>query len=78
MNVQIEVPVAGGMCKLLFRPGCSTGGADTNPGVGFDYVSEVQLLANKNNFYGGMGVIGRKDAAVLRDMLNEFLRKHPV
>jgi hypothetical protein len=76
----VEFEVAGGLCRLQFEPGNSTGRAeDTNPGVGFILVSEIAAhRARDGKFYSGSGVFGRSDALRLRDALDQFLAKHPV
>lgn len=71
----IEIPVIGGMCRLKFRPGCSCGeGADSNPGIGFEMVSEVPGFERSDGtFSAGTGVFGRKDAKRLADAIYTFL-----
>jgi hypothetical protein len=76
---KLEVQVAGGLCRLVFEPACSTGpsGCDTSPGVGFTLISSVPARQRPNGgFYTGMGVIGRSDAVAMRDMLDAFIRAH--
>lgn len=69
--------MVGGMCSLQFDMGCSTGpNDDTNPGVGFQLNSPVQCFGSNGHYRHGTGVIGRKDAARLRDALEIFLKNH--
>lgn len=79
MSNTLEIEVVGGLCKLQFRPGSSTGpqGSDTSPGVSFTLVSDHPARQfGDGKFYHGMGVIGRSDATALRDMLEIFLKAH--
>lgn len=71
----VVIDVVGGMVRLTFSPGYSTGRErDTNPGIGFAYESDAEPRRNSTGKYcGGKGVIGRKQAADLRDMLDKFL-----
>lgn len=76
----VEFAVVGGMCRLKFRPGSSSGrGEDTNPGVSFDFISETSRLlpGGDGKFYGGMGVFARSDAKRLADMIYAFLEANP-
>lgn len=78
MSEKLEIEVVGGFCKIRFSPGSSTGpsGCETSPGVGFDLVSDVPTHEMRGKFFHGAGVIGRSDAAALRDMLEIFLKTH--
>jgi len=76
---EVEMEVVGGMCRIKFRTGVSTGpsGSDTSPGVGFDLISDRPALQfGDGKYYHGIGVIGRSDAAALRDALELFLKSH--
>jgi hypothetical protein len=76
---EIEMEVAGGLCRIKFRPGVSTGprDSDTAPGIGFELISEIPARRFPNGmYYHGMGVIGREDATRLRDALEIFLKNH--
>jgi len=65
---RVEFEVVGGMCRLQFDPGYSTGSDDeTNPGIGFS------LIANGQKLQSHHGVFARSDARRLRDMLDLFL-----
>lgn len=77
-NDAIEIDVVGGLAKATFKPGCATGrDDDTRPGVGFDVVAtHVSGPRSDGTFHVGCGVIGRHDAARLRDMLEIFLKSH--
>ena len=71
---ELWIDVAGGCCRLRFRSGGSTGGSDTDPGVSFLLKSDLPAHPTSDGFYwNGMGVIGRSDAAKLRDLLDDFL-----
>lgn len=72
---QVEFEVAGGMCRLQFAPGMSTGmDPETNPGIGFALIGDSPgFKARDGKFYSGMGVFSRSDAQRLRDMLDDFL-----
>lgn len=75
---RVEFDVAGGMCRLQFDPGHSTGREDNlNPGVGFTFIGDTPSRQHSGKYYNGMGVIRRSDAAKLRDMLDEFLTRNP-
>lgn len=73
---EIEMEVAGGLCSLKFVTGVSTGkpGSDTSPGVGFELSSDYPGHERNGKWFHGMGVIGRADAARLRDELEIFLK----
>ena len=76
MTREVEINVAGGMCRLTFKTGVSTGlsGSDTSPGVGFELLSEVPAFpCGENSYTHGTGVIGRSDIVKLRDALDAFL-----
>lgn len=65
---KISIPVIGGMMTLRFGNVCSTGtDPDTKPGIGFELTAGAQLFPSRHGtgFYGGSGVIGRKDARLL-------------
>ena len=76
---RLEIPVVGGMCILLIQSPCATGReSDTNPGVGFELISEEPAISGSHGkFYSGMGVIGRRDLRKLRDLLIDFLEEYP-
>jgi hypothetical protein len=77
MSEELRIKVTAGLCEIIFRTGVSTGADnDTRPGISFDFVSEVPVRQEGGKYYGGAGVIGRKDAALLRDMLEIFLKDH--
>lgn len=74
---EVTIDVVGGLCQIKFQAGCSTGkDDDTRPGVSFDLVSDHPPSRMGDKYCHGMGVIGRKDAARLRDMLEIFLKAH--
>lgn len=74
---KIDIEVIGGMCTIIFSPAVSCGADDDGqPGVGFELCSEVPALEYNGKYFSGTGVIGRKDAARLRDMLEIFLKNH--
>ena len=75
MTREVEIDVVGGMCRLTFTTGVSTGasGSDTSPGVGFELVSDSAAFQHGDKFYLGTGVIGRSDVVKLRDALDAFL-----
>jgi hypothetical protein len=75
---ELIIPVYAGLCELRFSFGCSCGpDNDHNPGVGFNLItSHLPPMANAyGQFRVGAGVIGRKDAAELRDALEIFLKQ---
>lgn len=73
---KVEIEVVAGCCKLIFSPGDSTGVGDTDPGVGFECVSTFVGPQRDGKWSIGRGVIGRADAARLRDELEVFLKAH--
>jgi hypothetical protein len=73
-NVEFEV---GGLYLLQFEPGCRTGSdPETQPGIGFDLISNFPAREYNGKFHCGGGVNRRKDAVRLRDMLSDFLELH--
>ena len=78
MAKTLKMEVVGGLCRISFRAGVSTGpsGSDASPGIGFELVSDHPTREIRGKFYHGMGVIGRSDAAALRDMIEVFLKSH--
>jgi len=75
MSERIELEVIGGLCRLEFTLGSSTGtDEDTRPGVGFALVSEAAPMTHGALYYSGSGVIGRQDCERLRDALEIFLK----
>jgi hypothetical protein len=79
---ELRITVVAGLCELIFSPGFSTGPdhSDTSPGIGFDGIASVASVRGAPSVRGeirfGHGVIGREDAAKLRDMLEIFLKNH--